>query len=123
VELLVENIGTEDIRTGPRLSADHRIVRHSDGQVVQQKVAAQSLDILAGQTKRLPVVISTKDDAGKPLPAGDYVFSLSVVRSKVAYLRSQISKTCPLVFSVAIPNPSITLSLGWLGWMPIEFIC
>ncbi|UCC67449.1 MAG: hypothetical protein JSV79_09980 [Armatimonadota bacterium] len=89
VELLVENLGTEDVQTGRRVTADYHIARQSDGRVVQQKIAAQSLSILAGQTKRLPVVISIKDDAGKPLPPGDYLFSLSVVKSKIAYLRSR----------------------------------
>ncbi len=89
VELLVENVGTQDISTGRRVTADCRIVRQSDRRVVQRKTAAQSVSILAGQTKRLPVVISTKDDDGRPLPPGDYVLSLALTKSKLPYFRSR----------------------------------
>ena len=89
VEFLVENVGTEDLRTGRRISADYRIVRRSDGKVMLSKTGAQDLSIMAGQTLRLPVVITTKDDHGSPLPPGEYLFSLVVMRSKVAYLRSE----------------------------------
>ncbi len=88
VEFLVENAGTEDIATGNYLSADYEIVRRKDNTVVQKKAGAQGLAIQAGQTQRLPVVISTKDDAGKPLPSGEYLFTLRVVKSQVAYVRS-----------------------------------
>ena len=89
VEFLVENSGTEDLATGSYLSADYEIVRRGDGAVVRKQAGAQGLAVKAGQTQRLPVVISTKDDRGKPLPPGDYLFTLRVVRSKVAYFRSQ----------------------------------
>jgi hypothetical protein len=88
VELLVQNVGTEDLRTGRHVSVDHYILRRSDGHVMQRHTSAQSLGIPAGQTQRLSAVISTKDDAGRPLPPDDYLFSLRVVRSRVAYLRS-----------------------------------
>jgi len=89
VEFLVENVGTEDLRTSRRISVDSEIRRLSDGAVVRKKAPSQVLSVAAGQTKRLPVVIPTKDDRGDPLPAGEYLYVLSVVRSKVAYLRSQ----------------------------------
>ena len=89
VELLVENAGTEEVSTGRRVTADYRIVRRADGSVVQQKTGAQGLRILPGETKRIPVIISARDTEGRPLPPGDYLFSISIVRSSVAYLRSQ----------------------------------
>ena len=88
VEFLAENVGTTDLQTGRRITADYRIVRRSDGKTVQAKIGAQDLSIMAGQTLRLPLVISTKDDHGDPLPPGEYLFSLAVMRSSVAYLRS-----------------------------------
>jgi len=90
VEFLLENVGTEDLSTGRRITADFRIVRRSDRKVMLSKVGAQDLSIMAGQTLRVPVVISTKDDRGNPLPAGDYLFSLVAVRSSLAYLRSEL---------------------------------
>ena len=89
VEFLVENVGTEDLRTSRRISVDYEIRRRPDGAVVRKRAPAQDLSVAAGQTKRLSAVIPTKDDRGDPLPAGDYVYILSVMRSKVAYLRSQ----------------------------------
>jgi len=89
VEFLVENVGTEDLRTGRRVSVDYEIRRLSDGAIVRRKASAQRLSVAAGQTSRLPVIISTKDDRGDPLPAGEYLYVLRVVRSKVAYFRSQ----------------------------------
>ena len=88
VEFLVENVGTEDLRTSRRISVDYEIRRLADGAVVRKRAPAQSLSVAAGQTKRLSAVIPTKDDRGDPLPAGDYVYVLTVVRSKVAYLKS-----------------------------------
>ena len=88
VEFLVQNVGTDDLRTGRRVSADYHILRRSDGHLMHNSTAAQSLSVPAGQTRRLRAVISTKDDAGKPLPPGDYLFSLRVVSSRIAYLRS-----------------------------------
>lgn len=88
VELVVQNLGTEDIRTGVRTSADYRIIRRADGAEMQHRVAAQSVEVLAGQTRRLPVIIATVDDAGKPLPPGDYIYSVEIVRSRLTYVRS-----------------------------------
>jgi len=87
-EFIVENIGTEALRTGMHLSVDCAITRRPDGKVVRKKQGIQALDIAAGQTQRLPVTISAKDDKGKPLPAGDYLYTLSVTRTKLAYVRS-----------------------------------
>ncbi len=87
-EFLVENAGVEYIQTGTHLSADYVITRRSDGAVVRKKQAAQALNIAAGQTQRLPVTITTKDDDGKPLPNGDYLFTLTVTRTRLAYMRS-----------------------------------
>ena len=89
VEFVVENLSTEDLHTGRRISVDCEIVRRSDGKIVRSKNAAQRLDVPAGATRRLPAVISTRDNSGNPLPPGGYLFSLNVTRSKVAYLRSQ----------------------------------
>lgn len=89
VELVVENVGTEDIVTGARITADHRLVRRADGKVMRSVIGAQALRVLAGQTLRLPVTISTRDDRGDPLAPGQYLFTLIVMRSRVAYLRSQ----------------------------------
>ncbi len=88
VEFLVENAGTEDLATGSYLSADYEVVRRTDGEVVRKKAGAQGLAIQAGQTQRLPVIVSTKDDGGKPLPPGEYLFTLRVVKSQLAYVRS-----------------------------------
>jgi hypothetical protein len=88
-ELLVENVGTKGIHTGVKVTVDQTIRRRSDGQVVLRRSGTQGLTILAGQTKRLPVLISTKDQEGKSLPPGEYLIALNVVRSKLAYLRSR----------------------------------
>jgi hypothetical protein len=94
IEFLVENAGTRNLHTGRRVSVTHRIRQRSDGRLVQKKTAAQELTIASGQTRRLPVRVSTRGDDGKPLPEGEYLFSLSVARSKVAYLRSRwLSRT------------------------------
>ncbi len=90
VEFLIENDGTEDVVTGQRLTADYRITRRADGQVVSQTIAAQNLSVRAGEIRRTPVLIAAQDQTGKPLPPGDYVFTLVVMRSKVAYLRSPL---------------------------------
>ncbi|MGD0110953.1 MAG: sugar-binding protein, partial [Armatimonadota bacterium] len=90
VELLLENVGTKDLSTGRRITADFRIVRRPDGKVMLSKVGAQDLSIMAGQTLRVPVVISTKDDRGNPLAPGEYLFSLVAMRSSLAYLRSEL---------------------------------
>ncbi|MFB3881483.1 MAG: hypothetical protein ACE149_09465 [Armatimonadota bacterium] len=87
-EFIVENIGTDALRTGARLSVDTTITRRSDGKVLRRKRAVQALNIAAGQTQRLPVTIAAKDDKGQPLPAGDYLYTLSVTRSSLAYVRS-----------------------------------
>lgn len=88
-EFVVENAGIENLRTGPYLSAAARIARCSDGKVVRRDAAVQSLAVPAGGTRRIPVVITAKDDEGEPLSPGQYLYTLSVVRSKVAYLRSR----------------------------------
>ena len=87
-EFLVENSGSEDLRTGAHLSADYTITRRSDGAVVRRKQGVQALSISAGQTQRLPVIIPAKDDRGEPLPPGEYLFTLSVTRTQLAYVRS-----------------------------------
>ncbi len=89
VEMLVENAGTEEVRTGRRVSVDYRIVRRSDGEVVQHKIGAQGLRLPAGFTRRVPVEIATVDRKGDPLPSGEYLFSLVVMKTKVTYLRSK----------------------------------
>ena len=89
VEMLIENVGTQEVRTGRHITADYRIVRRSDNTVVQERIGAQALVIAAGQTRRLPVEITTKDSQGKPLPPGEYLFSLAVMKTKVSYLRSK----------------------------------
>jgi hypothetical protein len=88
VEFLVENPGSEDLRTGAHLSADYTITRRSDGAVVRKKQGVQALSISAGQTQRLPVTIPAKDDRGEPLPPGEYLFTLSVTKTQLAYVRS-----------------------------------
>ena len=88
VDFLVENSGSEDLRTGAHLSADYTITRRSDGAVVRKKQGVQALSISAGQTQRLPVSIPAKDDRGEPLPPGDYLFTFSVTRTQLAYVRS-----------------------------------
>lgn len=88
LELLVENAGTDDLRTGRRVTADHRIVRLADGQEVQRRSGAQALEVLAGQARRVRATILAVDDQGAPLPPGRYVWSLTVVRSRLQYLRS-----------------------------------
>ena len=88
-EFLIENVGTQDIVSGRRTTVDSRIVRRSDGKALQSRIGAQSIAIMAGQTLRLPVFIVTRDDKGDPLPPGEYLFSLVVMRSRVAYLRSK----------------------------------
>jgi len=105
VEFLVENLSTEDVRTGRRVSVDYEIVRRSDGKVVQSRKAAQGLDVPAGATRRLAALIAARDDGGHPLPPGDYIFSLSVMRSKVAYLRSEW-------FARTIANLAVPITVG-----------
>ena len=90
VEFVIENNGTEDIETGRVITADYRITRRRDGGVVQQRVGAQGLQVLAGQIRRTPVVISTKDSSGRPLPPGEYLFSLVVIKTRVPLLRSSL---------------------------------
>lgn len=89
VELVIKNVGTEDFQTDRRISVDYRITRVADGKVVQARPGAQEVSIMAGQTLRLPVVITTKDDRGEPLSPGSYTFSFQAVRSSVAYMRSR----------------------------------
>jgi hypothetical protein len=87
-EFLVENAGTEDLRTGTHLSTDYTITRRSNGAVVRKKQGVQALSIAAGQTQRLPVTITAQDDKGEPLPPGEYLFALTVTRTRLAYVRS-----------------------------------
>ena len=89
VEMLIENVGTEEVRTGRHITADYRIVSRADNTVVQERIGAQGLVIAPGQTRRLPVEITTKDSQGKPLPPGEYLFSLAVMKTKISYLRSK----------------------------------
>jgi hypothetical protein len=89
IELLVENLGTQEVRTGRQITADYRILRRSDNTVVQEQIAAQELRLRAGESRRLPVAIKTTDNDGKPLPPGEYLFSLAVMKSRVSYLRSK----------------------------------
>ncbi len=89
VEMLIENVGTEEVRTGGHITADYRIVSRADNAVVQERIGAQALVIAPGQTRRLPVEITTRDSQGKPLPPGEYLFSLAVMKTKVSYLRSK----------------------------------
>ena len=105
VEFLLENVGSEDIRTGPRITVDYVIARGDDGVEVQRKVGAQGLHVLAGQTLRLPVNIITRDDKGKPLPPGDYRFSLVVIKSKMTYLRSKF-------FADTIAELTVPITIG-----------
>jgi hypothetical protein len=88
VEFVIENNGTEDVETGRQVSADYRITRRSDGRVVQQQPGAQDLRVMAGQIRRTPVSIAAVDKQDKPLPPGEYLFSLVVIKSSVPLLRS-----------------------------------
>ncbi len=88
-ELLVENTTTEDLQTGARVSVDYEIRRLADGAVVRTQKGAQALAVSAGQTRRVPARIPAKDDEGRPLSPGDYVYTVRVVRSRVAYLSSE----------------------------------
>ena len=90
VELVIENNGTEDVETGRLITADYRITRRRDGSVVQQRIGAQELRVLAGQIRRTPISIVTKDSQGKPLPPGEYLFSLVVIKTRVPLLRSKL---------------------------------
>jgi hypothetical protein len=89
VELVVENVGTQEVRTGREITADHRLLRRSDNTVVREELAAQELRLRPGETRRLMVGIKTTDNEGKPLPPGQYLFSLAVMKSGVSYLRSK----------------------------------
>jgi len=88
-EFLVENIGTESLQTGVRTTVDYEMRRRSDDAVVLKKTAAQRLSVAAGQTKRIPVAISAIDANDDPLSPGEYLFTLRVVQSKVAYVNSR----------------------------------
>ncbi len=100
-EFVVENTGTESLRTGPRLSADYTIARRSDGALVRKRQAIQELNIAAGQTQRLPITIPARGDKDEPLPPGDYLFTFGVTRSSLAYVRS--SWFAHLVAKIEVP--------------------
>jgi hypothetical protein len=102
VEFVVENRGTEDVTSSATVSADQRIVRRSDGKEVLSRVGGQQVTVLAGQTRRLAAIIPTKSTDGKPLPPGDYIYSLLVTRTRVAYLRSKFFSQVEAELSVPI---------------------
>jgi hypothetical protein len=102
VEFVVENRGTEDVVSSATVSADQRIVRRADGKEVLSRVGGQQVEVPAGQTRRLAAIIPTKSTDGKPLPQGDYVYSLVVSRTRVAYLRSKFFSQVEAELSVPI---------------------
>ncbi len=106
-EVVVENVGVQSLQTGVRVFLDYEIRRISDGAVVRREKEAQSFSVAAGQTKRMLLRVSAKDDSGQPMPPGDYVYTLRVVRSKVAYLRSEwLTRTlAQLAVPIRVGNP------------------
>jgi len=89
-DLLIENDGTADVITGNLTTVDHRITHRGDNKLVYEWINAQGLQVRAGEIKRTPVTITTKDQQGKPLPPGDYLFTLVATKSRVPLLRSKL---------------------------------
>ncbi len=88
-EILVENTSTEDVRTSARVSVDCELRRLADGAVVRTDKGAQALLVGAGQTARVPVRIVLRDNEERPLAPDDYVYTLRLLRRKVAYFQSE----------------------------------
>jgi len=93
VELIIENVGTEDLATTAQINVEHIVTRQRDGAVVYINPVAQGLRILAGQTVRVPLRLKAETTKGSPLAKGEYEFSLRVVRHGIPILRSTWAKT------------------------------